>query len=303
MINDENYVQKSLEIDLIVTRFMYDHALMLEILLSLDDENFIVIYEEEKEEYRKMHHLLLDLANGRVSQTFLDSDSLITDYTSFLEEKTRELYKKQIDPSLNSKALLLTSGNIQATEELTETVTKLNLRLLDMLEKSKENLLLLDNHLKNRTTIVTEDYIKHFIEETDLFIYVLEHLVNRTASTPTFAYKSTYHFSELMKDHGDFLKNLMVLDESISDNLNNFLVTYQNLLNSFDNEITPTKMNELFDKSLFITKKYKELIEDLLKDSIDKNYIEKIVSIYIDHIIREANYTLATLEFLKSDQF
>lgn len=299
MLKNKEYIRFSLQFGLVSAKLVLDHIIFLEILTP----DHALLIQEEKKRYTNILHLLLDLANGKVESNFIEAHDLVTKYTQDLEEKTRRLFKVEIDKEITKKSLELKSGDFSSTNELILIVNNINKTLIRLFNSSIDNLKNLENYILEKEYELYCDikYIKHFIKETKLFIYNMETIEMHYDATPTYAYNTEYYFNETMKEHCQFIDdNVNQINLDLVKESYNFLNEFEDNLLEFNNNINPYTIESLNLKTTLIVNHFKYLEEEMMDSLFKKKSYEIFIPLCYDHLLRESNAVLRNLRLLKA---
>ena len=88
-----DYIPYVLENNLAIASFMFDHAILLLALLSYDETALRQIYTVEQKKYRQILLETISYSYNKISQKFVDSEILLTNFRNLLTEKTCKLFK------------------------------------------------------------------------------------------------------------------------------------------------------------------------------------------------------------------
>ena len=138
-----DYIPYVLENNLAIASFMFDHAILL-LALCHDETALRQIYTVEQKKYRQILLETISYSYNKISQKFVDSEILLTNFRNLLTEKTCKLFKidEYFDTYLDLKKLIdnTTGTRENFTEEEYLAVQKINNNLIKELNKSMDNL-------------------------------------------------------------------------------------------------------------------------------------------------------------------
>lgn len=295
MEQNEKYIPLSLELHLFFARIMKEHSLFLKAGFTPVNQSFINEAEFFKKEFEKLLDRVVFLSNGRISQSVLNSNEIVTEFTAEAEKQTMNLTGIPINKMLTMKELNLKSGdNFQNEMELKRTVSMLNqtaIKLLNGLIAFKESI------LKNvlNCKMFTMNYqllIEHILREAKLYRSFVMGLENGDMNAQTM--KETEMFwNQIMMEHALFIRGL--LDPTENDLImtsNNFAKTYEILLKQAS-DMTSEAM--LKNESLNETIKFKEFKTAGVKGIENCKIRSIILPLLADHVLREANHYIRLL--------
>lgn len=299
MLGDKEYIRFSLQAGLISAKLAFDHIIFLEITAS----EYTPFLQKAKKEYTDILLILLDLADNKVEQSFIDSAALVTDYTKELEGKTRRLFKVKIDEEITNKSLKLKAGEIKKPKELIPIIERINITLIKLFTESIESIERLKEMVLEGNFVLdcSFKYLDHYIKETELFIYNLETIELHSKGSPTYAYNCKYYFNETMKEHCEFIEdNTSIININLIKENYNFLEEFEENLMEFNNKITPYNIDFINLKTSLIVDRFKYFEEEIIKNLLSNNYSPIIIPLYYDHLLRESNAILRNLKLLKA---
>lgn len=303
MINDLELIQYSLELGLYLTRIMMEHSMFIASSLTPKEEKYIQIFQEETKSYQNILKELLDFANGKITKRFIDSNQLVTNYTIAIEEKTNQYFDIGIDSSITKISKELTTGIPKITKENLEITNDFNQKIFNQLLISLNKLNEIDIEIK-RGNIFLITYpltITHLITETNLFKKQLERLLNKEGIDPTYVYNCEYYYTNIMKDHGLLIRNFIdPIDQKNIDKATDFISLYTNILNLFNNDITPYTIENINEECQKITYSFGDF-KELLTIQVAKNESYFIIlPLFIDHLLRESYHFLSQLNYYEN---
>lgn len=298
MFTDREYIVYSLQNALIAARIAYDHIIFLEITAP----DYAEKLAKSKKNYIEFLNYTLDLANYKVDQNFIDSNIIVTKYTKELELSTSKIFKVGIDEGITTKSLELKAGEFLITDELLDKIKQLNNWLYRLLNDSIDNLNTLSEGVENKHYDMYCDfnYIDHYIDETEMFIYKLNTISMYSSGTPTFAYTSEYYYNLVMQQHCRFINNNFLKSslELIKEN-KEFLDEFDENMLVFTKEISPSTIDMINLKTMLIVERYKHFEEDVIKSFfLDPTFYQMISPLYHDHLLREVDLIIFDLNAL-----
>ncbi|MDD2410038.1 MAG: DUF2935 domain-containing protein [Bacilli bacterium] len=298
-----NYLIFSIENGLTISRFMYDHAIILNALMSFKNQDFINLLIKEQKDYNDILLKYIKLSNQNISNEYIESNIIITEHTKLLEIKTSALSRIEIDENITNECNKIIPKNLSnVTPEFEKSIQELNQLLFKLLNNSlkKYNLIKKSIDEKEVTLFFNEEYIKHLIKETESYIYTMDFFVNEIKFTPSYIYCTQYNINVLMKEDLNFIK-IMLEQDNIIYNLyaKNTMNYIYEIMASLNNEINPKSIDIINKKSLETTKYFINWSSELVSSLVDENYYTTIITLLYDHILREVNYNHYLLKRLK----
>lgn len=296
----------SYENNIIISRFMLDHAIILLSLISFNDNEISDILYQEQKTYANLLKEGINLSYNNISPEFLMSDILISQFTDIMVNKTCELYKvrhnEEINPMCND--LIINSNPIVENQSYRNfnQLLDLNIKLIKNLNNS---LILFDTlYRKIGTESVTiyfpAKFIKHLIDETNQYIYTLEFLNKKITFTPTYIYKCKYEFNLFLKEHAEYLKNMMFpLNINNCFDAHNYIEEFQKMSDEFDDNISPVIMATINDDTRKINNSFIAFNTKLIQNMLYNKYYAAAIPLLSDHILRESKYVSYQLDIFK----
>ena len=285
---------KFLEYLLYQTKITYEHEMFIISFLTNKEQHLKDILKKDINKYQTLLKELLSISNNKISKNFIDSNLLTTPYTKNLELITQKYFDIGIDINITKLCLELSPGEDYINEKDIIAYTK---RLLNLINNSQNILKNIQEKQKEKELFLTiyNLTIPHIIEENNILKETLERIINNELPDPTFLYKLEYYYVKFLKEHAFLIKQILdIKEENISKEI---LDKYSNLLNKFNNDISPYTINQIHIDCKNITKDFIDTIEQINKD-IEINQKEIIViPLIMDHFLRENNSFILTLDY------
>lgn len=300
------YISYILETNLSISRFMIDHAIILLSIIPHTDNETCRIYEKETKIYSDFLLNLIPFSYNRISDKFTKSEILITNYTILMDNKTFDLYKIEENKIINIECtnLILESKykNYSFTKEEFYKIQNINALLLKHLYKSLESL----EDLKTKLSLAIfsiyfpSDFITHLIDELNIYIYTLDFFDRKMSFTPTYINKCNYYFNVFLKQHAEYIKGMTFpVEYNYLEKLNNCEYNIKNVLNKFDDSMTPSSMENYNIEIKKVNKEFANYNTYLIKSLMYNNYYASAIPLLNDHIIRESNYVGYQLDIFR----
>ena len=183
-------------------------------------------------------------------------------------------------------------------QELTAIVHRLNqraLRLIEDLIRYKENIL----WEVSRKKLFSVNYpllIKHILREAKLYHYTIDSLL-RNRPVPRAGLLGTPEFwNQIMMEPAQFIRGLLDPSENMLIlKANDFALDYQKLLE--ETKVQDYLVDEeLAHKALLETIRFREFKAAGTRGILDGEIVSIILPLLADHVLREANHYIRTLE-------
>lgn len=296
-MNNNNYVEKSLELHLFFGRIMKEHSFFLKAGFTPANKDFSEKAEYFKDEFDKLLCEAVRLGNGTVNQQILRSQELVTQFTALAEKQTECLTGIPINKEITNRELQLKSGcqKCADTPERRAKVKQLNqtaLKLLDGLIAFKETILkkVLCGEM------FTANYpllIEHIIREAKLYREYVECL-EKNGYLDNRSMKDVECFwNRIMMEHAMFIRGLLDPSENeLFNSADKFADEYCELLN----KCRDAQDNALGEASLELTQKLRDFKTAGVR-GIEQCEIRSIIlPLLADHVLREANHYIRLLK-------
>ena len=298
MLNNQNYVQLSLELHLFFARIMKEHSFFLEAGFQGKDQNYKDIAHDFQMNFAGLLNQVIDLSNRNVSKSALDSQEFITNQTIAAEKKTSELSGILIDQNLTRKEMNLTSGVTQPSEQLINQVRNINRRALPLIE----NLITFKNEVLNQVLtcrMYTTNYpllINHIIQEAKMYYDLLSKIERREILSLQEFYEQELFWNNIMMEHAEFIRGLLDPSEKkLILTADQFAMEYEKMLQTFRN-----RPLDLRQASIQETIKFQQFKTAGNNGILDCKIRSIILPLLADHVLREANHFIRILNQYRS---
>lgn len=302
MLSDLELIGYSLELNLYISRIMMEHSMFIVISIPKKEEKYKRIFLEEMSVYQDILKELILFSNGKISESFINSNQLVTDYTIICEQEIKKYYDILIDEEITKDLINLNSGIPDITKENIEKVNMFNRKMYDKLLVSLDVFNELDVAVKKRDVVISiySSYLDHVIDEIKVLLNSLERLLNKVDLDPSYVYNSQYYYTDLMRGHSVIFKNLLDFNNSRNiSKINSFIKKYKKILANYNNDVNPYVIDKNNDNFLMCTYSFIDFNEILLNQVL-KNEIQMTLPVLlIDHILRETNHFLTHFKYYK----
>ena len=294
-----NYVMSSLELNLFFGRIMKEHAFFLLAGFPEKEVNYKNKAEWLREQFENALRTTVELANGMVGESVLESGEIITEFTEMAEKQTKRLTGIPIDIEITrAEENLKTNKNQMPNRETVQRVRRLNQRirwLLNELIMFKEKIL----REVSSCNLYTTNYpllIEHILREAKLYRQLLTNL-ERNGSMQSGSLKTTEMFwNRIMMDHAQFIRGLLDPTEcELMETADNFANDYCRLLEEARRQDCRA-WEEMTQEAKELTEAYRDF-KVAGTEGISGCEIRSIIlPLLADHVLREANHYLRILE-------
>lgn len=295
----KDYAVMSLDLHLFFARIMKEHSLFLEAGFQAKDTCFIKKAASFREQFEKILEEAVQMANGFVSASVLESGEIVTEFTRPAECKTELLTGIPINSRITEKEMCLTPAfRVSGNRQIYRNVSWLNQRALSLVEQLiafKEEIL--ENVSVCR--LFTANYpllIKHILREAKLYRTFLKELVMKGTISDQCIYDTEKFWNQIMMEHALFIRGLLdPSEEELIAAANGFAQDYKKLLCHARTQNCRT-MDEMTQKALKETEKYRDFKAAGTKGITECKISSIILPLLADHVLREANHYLRILE-------
>lgn len=291
-MNQKEYVKWSLELHLFFDRIMKEHSLFLQAAFMEKDNDLIQIANEFQMKFSNILEKVINLADGNISNEFIEANEIVTVNTLEAENVTSNLSGASIDTDLTIKERNLKSGEIDLSEELINNISSINKETLPLVE----NLIRFKNDILNKVLtckMYTTNYpllITHIMNEAKMYYSLLTKVENREVFSSNYLYEQELFWNKIMKEHAEFIRGL--LDPSENELIltaDRFSHEYKAILENY------ISSSNLTDISLNETIKFRDFKVVGEEGILSCNIKSIIIPLLADHVVREANHFIRIL--------
>ena len=289
----------SLETHLFFARIMKEHSLFLEAGFPCKNEEWIKKADWFRQQFENLLREVVRISNGRVHNSILRSNELVTEFTIPAENRTESLSGVPIDSTISEmQKRLRPGGGREESRELVRIVNSINERSVELLKgliAFKEDIL--KEVCEGR--LFTANYpllIKHILREAKLYCTTIEELMQNRRTTCGNLRETEEFWNQIMMEHALFIRGLLdPCEEQLIDTADEFAEQYKKLLAMAKTQDCRA-MDELTRRSLEETLKYREFKTAGTEGILDCKIASIILPLLADHVLREANHYIRILE-------
>ena len=295
----ENYVSLSIETHLFFARIMKEHSLFLEAGFPCKDEAWIQRADRFRQQFENLLREVLRISNGRVRNSILTSNELVTEFTIPAENRTEALSGVSIDSRLSTMTQNLTSGHSRnESREMIQEIHDINERSIHLIKNLidfKEDIL----RETKKARLFNANYpllIKHIIREAKLYCSTIEQLMNDRRISYKDLMGTEAFWNQIMMEHALFIRGLLDPSENeLIMTADQFALDYKRLLEAA--RAQDCRATEaLTGKTLAKTKEYQKFKSAGAKGILECRIASIILPLLADHVLREANHYIRILE-------
>lgn len=295
----KEYVTLSLETHLFFGRIMKEHSLFLLAGFPAKETEFIQRADRFRKEFENGLSKTVELADGIVSESVLNSGEVVTEFTQKAECQTENLTGIPIDIKITKAEEQLCAGDcVMADRETVSRVRMLNrqmLKCLNGLIAFKEEVL----EKVTRCRLYTTNYpllIEHILREAKLYRRTISELERRGRISMPDLRNLEIFWNQIMMEHAEFIRGLLDPTEcELMEIANGFAGDYCRLLKE-TKEQDGRVMNTLTARTLQTTQKYQQFKTAGAEGITGCEIRSIILPLLADHVLREANHYLRILE-------
>lgn len=300
MLNDEEFVQESIDTNLYYLKSLRDFCLNVELSFPQNDQEYIDRAKEIVDGCQRVGEKLVNLANGRVSQTALDFQIYITDYSIPTEKLTEKLFGVDLAQEILKKEEEFTSGKDKnPSDEVINELEIINNESLDLVNKFIElstdiNEKLLNNELFSYTYPSLYEFM---IYQCSTYKEQLERLIKRISIDPSYALDSEYYQNNSMKSIALFISILVdPQNEDIVSQANNFFKLFDQADETYKNTaLTPENQKKLANQETLLVNDFHNFMQMCLERLIKAETYFIIEPTFINNLYTEINFLRYTL--------
>ena len=295
----EDYVVYSIETNLFFARIMKEHALFLEVGFPCKDRAWIQKAGFFRRQFENLLRQTVEMGNGIVGCSILDSGELVTEFTIPAEQRTSRLTGIPIDSRISLMEQRLQSGfDRNICNNVARMVDGLNVKAISMLNgllRFKEDIL----EAVRSCNLFNANYpllIEHIIREAKLYRSTLEKLQHNDCISCKELFADEKFWNQIMMEHALFIRGLLdPTEEKLIETADDFAKEYEKLLKMAKKQDEMT-MDEVTRKSLEETLKYREFKTAGTQGILECKIASLILPLLADHVLREANHYIRILK-------
>ncbi len=295
----DNFVALSLETHLFFGRIMKEHSLFLMAAFQPPEASMVRKADWFRSRFENLLWDVVELSDGIVSNTVLDSGEIVTEFTVDAERSTSRLTGIPIEIRITQAEKRLHSGCLcDGKREMGQKVRNLNARALELVKgliAFKEELL----EGIERCRIFTANYpllIKHILREARLYCSLLEQLMEKECISKEKLLETEAFWNRIMMEHALFIRGLLdPTEEELIMAADGFARDYHALLSEAGRKDWEAR-KLLTERTRRETEKYRDFKAAGAKGIIGCEISSIILPLLADHVLREANHYLRILQ-------
>lgn len=304
MISDATYISQSLIDHLFYLRTIREFCLNIQLSFYQNNQNIIDIAESIGKRYEELGKEAISLANGRIPNQIIESDSFVTNFTVNTELLTEKLFGVDINTNLTTDEANLNGYNnfneINFDDEILDSVNNLNKNGIELTRNFIDFCRDLRDSIKNNN-ILSRSYIlvyNYMLEEAGLYLSDLERLQNKTGADPTYIINFEYYFSNSMVRAAQFIIGFSDPSQtSIIMNADNYRKAFSNLMQKYQEAtISPDNLKVLNEEGINLVKSFIAFLNRIIEGILNQKYYFIVEPVFFDNLLTQANYFLYLLK-------
>lgn len=291
IMNNEELLSSSLVVGLSYLMTLREFCLNINFAFLDNNQSYKNSALNFYERFTDLTKELLKHADGNLSAEFLNSGILFNQYTVPLAELTEKLFSTNISLDIVQKMQELTPGEPENVSDdiinQIETINKVSLIIsLNFLDFLKD---IFEKETSNQLFSYSYPFvIRKMIEDVQLYILVLERLIRRLKTDPTFALDYEFQSLNLLKGFAMFLRSFV--DPSRNDIIikaQSFVIEIENLLEDYKNlSLSPDNQRILTQKGKRIEERFAKFLEYIINELLIAEVYLIVEPIFLDNMYR-----------------
>lgn len=304
MINDATFISQSLIDHLFYLRTIREFCLNIQLSFYKNREDIIEMAEGFGKRYEELAIEAVNLANGRIPNQILESDSFVTDFTLNTEFITENLFGVDINTNLTTDEMNLNGytkiSELEFDTDIVDRVSNLNKNAIQLTKNFIDFCNYLGDSMQN-TDILSRSYpliYTYMIGEARLYVSDLERLQERTSADPTYIINFEYYFSNSMMRASQFIIGLSdPTQTSIITNADNYRKAFSNLMKKYqDAKLSPDTLKVLNEEDINLVESFIVFLKRIIEGVLNQNYYFIVEPVFFDNLLTQANYFLYLLK-------
>lgn len=298
-MNRQDYVRLSLELHLFFDRIMKEHSFFLGAAFTEKDESLKRVSYDFQQAFSDILENIITLANGNVSSEFLSSNEIVTNNTLEAENQTSSLSGIPINTNITEQELKLQSGNVNANDQLINSISSINKRTLSVVQ----NLIQFKNDILNNVLsckMYTTNYpllIQHILNEAKMYHSLLSKVENREPFTENYIYEQELFWNNIMKEHAEFIRGLLdPTEKELILTADKYADEYERIIANYANN--PLSLTNASLQETINFRDFKIAGEEGILNCQIRSII---IPLLADHVVREANHFIRILRSVRKN--
>jgi len=304
MLKDTTYIVQSLVNHLFFLRTIREFCLNIQLSFYKNNKNVIGIAESIGKRYEELGKEAISLAERRVPNQIIQSDSFVTDYTLNTELLTEKLFDVDINTNLTTDELNLNGfsnvSDIKYDDEILNRINELNNNAIELTNNFIEFCKYIRESMLN-TNVFSYSYpliYDYMIEEAGLYVSDLKRLQEKTSADPTYIINFEYYFLNSLIKSTQFIIGLSDPKQtSVITNADNYRKAFTTLMKKYqDTKVSPDTLKVLNDEGISLVENFRVFLSRIIDGILNQNYYFIVEPVFFDNILTETNYFLYLLK-------
>lgn len=294
MLSTEDYIRLSIQYNLFWIRIMKEHAIFIEATMPPPGQQYALRAARFRQNYDHLMRTTIRLSNGVLQANVLHSDQFYTQYTEKAERQTQIYTGIYIDSGLTQMEYNIEPHNpsFVVTPSMEQSVRALNgnlLKLTDSFVQFKAELLDLRTSCGLFTMMYTAD-IEHVLLEAQRYQQILAGLQN---GNDLVAEDDIIFWTQNMAGHAKVMRGeLDPTQAAFIDQANTFANTFDTLASAETSKSNLPAEGILLSETQAIAEFKAMITQGIITCKVPAI----LLSLYTDHLLREANHFIWLLK-------
>ena len=300
MLSDSKFIENSLISNLYYLRTLREFCARVQLSLPSTYKEYIDTAGKLAKQCEELGREIMKYANGNIPSVALNSDIFVTPYTLRLEELTNKLFAYDINTDITKQELALEAGIPKPNPEIVKALEEINQEALNIANEFINFSSELSNNVSNQNAFCFyyNSLNTNTVYEMNVYISILERLINKDNLDPLYVIDYEYGFNKLMAGIATYIRgecDPIYID--VVNQANNFVNEYNNLVLEYENIIlSPENQKNMTDNSIELSKRFKLFLEDCLQRLLKKELYFSSPPITKDNALTDINFFIYNLE-------
>ena len=300
MLSDSKFIENSLISNLYYLRTLREFCARVQLSLPSTYKEYINTAGKLAKQCEELGRKIMKDANGNIPSVALNSDIFVTPYTLRLEELTNKLFAYDINTDITKQELALEPGIPKPNPEIIQALEEINQEALNIANEFINFSSELSNNVSNQNAFCFyyNSLNTNTVYEMNVYISILERLINKDNLDPLYVIDYEYGFNKLMAGIATYIRGECdPIYVDVVNQANNFVNEYNNLVLEYENIIlSPENQKNMTDNSIELSKRFKLFVEDCLNKLLKKELYFSSPPITKDNALTDINFFIYNLE-------
>lgn len=300
MLSDSKFIENSLISNLYYLRTLREFCTRVQLSLPSNYKEYIDIAGKLAKQCEELGSKIMKYANRNIPSVALNSYIFVTPYTLRLEELTNKLFAYDINTDITKQELALEPGIPKPNPEIIQALEEINQEALNIANEFINFSSELSNNVSNQNAFCFyyNSLNTNTVYEMNVYISILERLINKDNLDPLYVIDYEYGFNKLMAGIATYIRGECdPIYVDVVNQANNFVNEYSNLVLEYENIIlSPENQKNMTDNSIELSKRFKLFVEDCLQRLLKKELYFSSPPITKDNALTDINFFIYNLE-------